>query len=194
MTTPLRLAAIMLAGCLVGLLSAWWAVDDPRFDFTREVGPWRAVAAAVDTDPYGLARAAREGAIGLGGTEGLTLTALTDSAGRPLSPTCFYRIEGPLPKDALWTITIADRNGDLPANPADRVGFSAYDALHYDPGARIIIGLGPYPRPGDFVPLAGLDRPKVVLRLYSQAWASRAFGAGELPAIIRDDCRGEERT
>lgn len=188
MLSILRLVFIVLGGCLIGLASVWIAVEDPRLDFTPEIGPWRLVDLAPGNDPYALARSSRNGMIGLGPSEGLTFAAFATSDGHRLSSACNYRLDGPVPKDVPWTLTVSSLDWRLPDNPAGRTGFTVYDAARQMPGNTVRISFGPDLRPGDYIPTRGLDDVAVLLRVYSSAVARQPLTAAELPAIIAESC------
>lgn len=192
MLGTLRFILVVLGGVLLGLFSAWIAVEDPRFDFTRTIGPWRLVDLAPGNDPYALARSSRNGMVGLGPTEGVTFAAFKSSDGRFLSPDCSYRVEGPVPKDVPWTLTIADRDWRLPDNPAGRTGFTVYDVMRYQPGNVIRIGFGRDVQPGDFIPTGELRSLSVLLRIYTVTAAKQPLLPSDLPSIVRLDCPGEK--
>lgn len=191
MLSTWRFILVVLLGCLGGLASVWVAMEDPRFDFTPTIGPWRLVDLAPGDDPYAQARSSRKGLVWLGPSEGLTLAAFKASDGHSLSPNCVYAIEGPAPKDVPWTLTVADHDNHLPVNSAGRTGFSVYDVSRPGPGNGIRVGFGPTVRPGDFIPTAGLRSVAVYLRVYSATAAKQPLSAADLPAIVRQDCPAE---
>jgi hypothetical protein len=187
--STLRFIAVVIAGSLLGLASAWWALDEPRFDISPRLGVWS--VAGGEANPYAVARLARNSAGSLAASQGIALVAERDTDGARLRPTCTYTIDGPVPADTVWTLTVGSERGRLTVNPAGRVAFTSADSFRYDPGNRLRIGLGPMIGPGDYIVIGGLDTLRVTLRLYGPAFASHLPDPAELPAITRGACSGE---
>lgn len=188
MFATLRFIAVMLTGILLGLFSAWWAVGNLRFEGTKAIGQWSMQADAGKSNPYQAARAARRGSGGIGPSEGIELITETSSDNKPLTPACAYLINGPMPQGVLWTLTVSDRDGHLPRNPANRFGFTAADAMTFGPARQIRVSIGRDVRPGDFVPTSGLSNLRLTLRLYSPALAARAPSPDQLPVVTTLGC------
>ncbi len=188
MLATLRFIAVMLTGILLGLFSAWWAVGNLRFEGTKAIGQWSMQTDAGKSNPYQAARAARRGGGGIGPSEGIELITEIGSDNRPLMPACAYLLSGPMPQGVLWTLTVSDRDGHLPRNPANRFGFTAADAMTFGSTRQIRISIGREVRPGDFVPTSGLSTLRLTLRLYSPALAARAPNPDQLPVVTPLGC------
>lgn len=189
MFSSLRFILTLLGGVLIGLGSAWWAIGHLRFEASESIGPWAVVESSTSGNPYERARLARRGSGGLGPSEGLELVSEMDSRGLPLDAACTYLVTGPVPQGLLWTLAVSDRDGKLPQNAADRVGFTALDALAYTASRQVRIGFGPDVRPGDFVATTGLNSLRFTLRLYSSVIATRRPTSEQLPTITPVDCQ-----
>jgi len=187
----LRLIVVVVAGVLLGLASAWWAIGNLRFESARGIGQWSMVDDRSKGNPYEAARAARRGGGGLGPSEGIELVTEVDAGNRPLRADCAYTIAGPMPQGVLWTLTVSDRDGRLPVNPAGRFGFTSLDAMTFGPAREVRISLGRDVRPGDFVATTGLASLRLTLRLYSPTVATRAPGREQLPLVTPLGCDEE---
>lgn len=187
MLATLRFILIMLAGVFLGLTSAWWAVANLRFEGGRTVGQWSMQNDGAKSNPYEAARAVRRGG-GLGPSEGIELTTEITADNKPLDAACAYQIAGPMPQGVLWTLTVSDRDGHLPHNPARRFGFTAFDAVTFGPTRQVRISIGRDVRPGDFVPTEGLSSLRLTLRLYSPTLATRTPGTDQLPTVTLLGC------
>ncbi len=188
MLATLRFIFVILAGVLLGLVSAWWAVGNLRFEGTRNIGQWSMQIDGAKANPYEAARAARRGGGGLGPSEGIELITEVAADSQPLKASCSYLIAGPTPQGVLWTLTVSDRDGRLPNNPARRFGFTSLDAMTFGPARQVRISIGRDARPGDFITTTGLPNLRVTLRLYSPALATRLPNAEQLPAITSLGC------
>lgn len=187
----LRLLIVAALGAGLGLGSVKVALDDVRLDFTPRIGPWQVTQGAGSTisDPYVTARAARRGVVGLGPAEGVAFVARSDSAGRPLDGRCHYVVEGPIPPGDLWTLAVTDGDGRPPRNPANRIGFTSREVVLESDG-RVVVGIGPTARPGNFVPAGGLADLVVTLRVYSPRLAAELPAEAGMPLIRLAECPG----
>lgn len=172
----------------IGIASARWTVgaDNPVGDVA--VGPWQTspLAGLPEADPYTKARFARSGAMPLGPAEGLAFAAREDSAGRPLSATCLYRLVGPMPAARWWTLHVS------PAPEGD--GRPA--ALHSrgvlrDTSGGFVVNLSRGVAPGNWLALPARAPGGVSLNvtLYDTVVTRRtAMGSAEMPSIERVSC------
>jgi len=183
----LRFILVMLAGIFLGLVSAWWAVGNLRFEGTRNIGQWSMQNDGAKANPYEAARAVRRGG-GLGPSEGIELVTEVGADNKPLKAACAYLVAGPMPQGVLWTLTVSDRDGHLPRNPAGRFGFTAFDAMTFGPARQVRISIGRDVRPGDFIATTGLSSLRLTLRLYSPTLATRVPGLEQLPTITSLGC------
>ena len=183
----LRFILVVLTGVFLGLASAWWAVGHLRFGEGRSIGQWSMQIDSAKANPYEAVRAVRRGG-GLGPSEGIELVTEVTTDNRLLDAACAYLITGSMPQGVLWTLTVSDRDGRLPQNPAHRFGFTALDAVTFGAARQIRISVGRDVRPGDFVPTTGLSSLRLTLRLYSPTLASRAPSIEQLPTVTQLGC------
>lgn len=174
---------------VVGLGSAWYAVDRGRLFGTIVVGEWTAWprAGRPEADPYSGAALARSGEVPLGAGEGLAFGAETDSAGAPLSGACRYLMVGQTPPARLWTLTVTDGDGRLPALPLGRTGFHSQEIVRR-PDGRFEIALSASVQPGNWLQVP--QGPfRLMLRLYDAPVASGG-GLAEttMPRLVRGSC------
>jgi len=188
-TALLILYALLLALGL-GLGSAYLALQgDPPFGSIR-LGPWKAWPrlGSSNADPYMRAIVARRGEIPLATGEGLALTAVVDSEGRRLDSGCSYRIGSVTPAARLWTITLYDQEGRLPASELARSGFTSSEILR-DANDGFSINLSRDVRPGNWLQLPASGPFSVVLRLYDMPGAAgTGLEASAFPTIERLGC------
>lgn len=186
----IRFILVTLVGVLLGLASAWWAVGNLHFGNRQTVGQWTMLDDRAKANPYEAVRAVQRGGGGLGPSEGIELATEIDSDNKPLNTACSYLVVGSMPQGMLWTLTVSDRDGRLPANPASRFGFTSLDALTFGPTRQFRISVGRDVRPGDFVATTGLSSLRLTLRLYSPTIATRTPGRDQLPSVTLIGCEG----
>jgi hypothetical protein len=161
------IAIALVIAVIVGVSSAWFAVERGFLFGAISAGAWTAWpgAGSANADPYSLATMARTGEVPLGAGEGIAFTADTDSAGEPLAGTCTYEIAGQTPAARLWTLTAYDGEGRLMVNAARRTSFHSREILRR-PDGSFVIDVSPDVMPGNWLPVARVDRLRLVLRLY----------------------------
>lgn len=186
------LAFLTLSIAIVGgSASVWYTLDNVEGLGALEIGAWTAYPdyGTPAADPYSEARVARDAELTLGRAEGLTFTALMDSAGRALRRDCAYSIEGPVPATRFWTIYAADASGrPVPARTRRDAALHSYELLR-NPDDSFAIAAARNPAPGNWLPLSGAGGFQLVLSLYDTAIASTSTIAEiRLPAISRTGC------
>ena len=183
-----ELLATLAIALVLGLASAWYMVDAPRIGLG--VGAWKAVPAvsAETADPYTRARIARTGEIALGAGEGLVFFAVEDDQGRALSGDCDYVLSGETPAARLWTLTVTDGSGRLPASASGRTGFTSRDILR-DLDGRFDIAVAATARAGNWLPSHASGAIRLVLRLYDTPLALSPSADMVMPHIERGACR-----
>lgn len=185
-----RYLLVTVAGTALGLAAAALALNRGLGFGGVTAGPWTAwPKAGGGADPYMRAMLAHSGEIPLGASEGLSFVARTDSAGRPLDPTCDYAVSGQTPQARYWTLSVSSPDGLLFANPSERSGFTSTELLR-DASGAFLITLSRRARPGNWLPLAEHDPFILSLRLYESEFsaATLAFEATNLPRIERGAC------
>jgi hypothetical protein len=175
---------------VIGVSTAWYAVQHGYIFGAVEVGPWTAwpTAGTVDADPYSLATLARTGEVPLGTGEGIAFAADKDSSGEPLTGSCVYALDGQTPAARLWTLTAYDEDGRLMVNPARRSGFHSREVLR-KPDGSFLITVSPDVAPGNWLPVGHVQHFRLVLRLYDTPLTTGSRIADlVMPAINRRAC------
>lgn len=189
-----RLAELLFAiaiGLATGLGSAWYMVGEGWLLRTNVFNEWAAwtIGTNVDADPYTRAVLARTGQVPLAPGEGTAFFASRDSAGRPIRGGCEYEIAGRVPPVRLWTLSLIDPSGDLPANRIGRTVLRSDETLKDETGA-FTITLSPEARSGNWFPMPDHGAYTLILRLYdTPASLLSDLKDGALPRIERKGCQ-----
>jgi hypothetical protein len=174
----------------LGLGSAYWATNgDPPFGSLR-LGPWQAWPrlGAPEADPYMRAIIARRSDVPLATGEGMGFTASTDSEGRTLDSACSYSIGPTAPAARVWTLTLYDQTGHLPATELGRRSFTSAEVLR-DAQDRFSVALSREVQPGTWLQLPAGGPFTVALRLYDPPGAAGTnLEEGDMPVIQRQGC------
>lgn len=188
--TALLIVYAFLLALGLGLGSAYWVLKgDPPFGGLR-LGPWETwpKLGSADADPYMRAIVAKRGQVPLATGEGLSLSAKTDSEGRRLESGCTYRIGPATPPARLWTLTLYDEDGRLPASDLGRASFTSSEILR-NPDDTFTITLARTLSAGNWLQLPPNGPFSVVLRLYDMPGAAGTnLVAGNFPTIERVGC------
>jgi hypothetical protein len=188
-TALLILYALLLALGL-GLGSAYWVLQgDPPFGGLR-LGPWESwpKLGSADADPYMRAIVAKRGQIPLATGEGLSLTAKVDNEGRRLDSGCTYRVGSVTPPARLWTLTLYDEDGRLPASELGRSSFTSSEILR-NPDDTFSITVSRSLSPGNWLQPTPAGTFILVLRLYDMPGAAGSnLDASAFPTIERLGC------
>jgi hypothetical protein len=187
--TALLIVYSLLLALGLGLGSAYWVLNnDPPFGSIR-LGPWKAwpTMGSPDADPYMRAILAKRGEVPLATGEGLGFTATTDSEGRNLDSACTYRIGTAVPGARLWTVTLYDQDGRLPATALGRRSFTSAEIIR-DGQDQFSIALSRDLQDGNWLQLPASGSFKVVLRLYDPQGAVGSLEEVEFPTIQRVGC------
>jgi hypothetical protein len=190
MRFAIDLAVALVIAAAVGISSAWFAVERGRLFGAVQVDAWTAYPqeGSVDADPYSLAMLARTGEVPLGAGEGVSFVAETDSGGEPLSGACIYSVAGETPAARMWTLTAYDQAGRLMVNVAHRVGFHSREIVRRAAG-DFLITVSSSVAPGNWLPIAPVDRFQLTFRLYDTPLATGSQLADlTMPTIRRVAC------
>ena len=157
----------LLVATIVGLGATWMSATRGVTVGTIEIGPWtaRPKAGTSDIDPYSRASVARSGELPVGTGDGITFTAKTDDARRPLDGRCDVIVKGVTPPARFWTLTIYDTKGQLVANTLQRYGFTSQEIVRESDGT-FEVRIAPRARAGNWLPTGGIERYMLMLRLY----------------------------
>lgn len=188
--TALLVVYTLLLALGLGLSSAYWAINgNPPFGSLR-LGPWQAwpLLGAPEADPYMRAIIARRGDVPLATGEGMGFRASTDSEGKPLDSACSYSIGPVAPIARVWTLTLYDQAGRLPATELGRRSFTSAEVLR-DTQDRFSIVLSRTVQPGNWLQLPAEGPFTVALRLYDPPGAAGAnLEETDMPVIQRLEC------
>jgi hypothetical protein len=183
------LLMIAVALC-VGFGLSYYALTDGRLFGAAQAGPWIAwpdVGSAAP-NPYTRGHLARMGALQLGRSEGLQFVATTDSAGRPLSLDCTYRLDGHTPMATFWTLVALDGNGVNLARPGGQAAIRSTGIARTNDGS-ILLYVGKRLAPQNWLELSGEGNFTLVLTLYDTTIFSGISTADEaMPTITRQAC------
>jgi hypothetical protein len=184
------LAVAIVIAAVVGIGSAWIAIDRGRLFGAVSVGPWTAwpLEGSPDADPYSLAMLARTGEVPLGAGEGLSFIAEKDGAGALLSGKCTYEVKGETPAARLWTLTAYDATGRLMVNLAHRAGFHSREIVRNADGT-FAIAVSAGVEPGNWLPIGTVNRFQLIFRLYDTPLATGGqITSLSMPAIRKVSC------
>ncbi len=187
----LDLALAVVIAIVVGISTAWYAVDRGRIFGSVTAGDWTAWPAegTTDADPYSLAMLARTADLPLGASEGLSFTADRDDQGEPLSGACSYDVTGQPPAARLWTLTAYDQYGHLIPNGLGRPGFHSREIVRRESG-DFTIRVSPIAASGNWLPIGAPGRFELELRLYDTPLTTGAqLAALTMPRISKVACQ-----
>lgn len=185
------IAIALLIATVLGVATAWYAVENGRLFGAVHMLPWTAwpESGGPDADPYAVAYLARSGELPLGAGEGLAFSTFDDSAGEALDGDCTYFVTGQTPPARLWTLTAYNRAGQLMRNVASRYGFHSRELLRQEDGSLNIV-LSADVQPGDWLPVARGAKLMLVLRLYDTPLTTATeFVDLDMPRIAKGECR-----
>jgi hypothetical protein len=177
---------MLLAGLLLGVGSAWYAISAGATS-GESFGPWEInpLVGSAAAGPWDRARVARHALLGLTREEAVYYVASRDSEGRPLSADATYRVRGGGIPARWWSITAYGSDYFLIPNEQGRYSFNSETVSRDDDGGFAFV-ISRTPRPGDWLPLGEAERFDLLLRLYNPE--GRATAA-DLPVIERVEDR-----
>jgi hypothetical protein len=190
MRLVIDLAIAIAIAIVIGVSSAWIAVERGRLFGAVTVGDWVAwpQEGSTEADPYSLAMLARTGELPLGSGEGLSFTADRDTDGAALTGACSYEIAGETPAARMWTLTAYDSAGRLMVNVARRPGFHSREIVRNTDGTFVIV-VSTAVAAGNWLPIAPVNAFSLVLRLYDTPLTTGSqIGNLVMPDIHRVAC------
>jgi hypothetical protein len=175
---------MLLAGLLLGVGSAWYAIAGGA-GTVEAYGPWEInpLVGSAAAGPWDRARVARHALLGLTREEAVYYVASRDSDGRSLSAEATYRISGGGIPARWWSITAYGPDYFLIPNEPGRYSFNSETVTRGDDG-RFALLVGRTPQAGDWLPLGEAQRFDLLLRLYLPEGRP---SARDLPLIERVD-------
>jgi hypothetical protein len=189
LTLSILIALIIAAALGVGTT---WVTATRGIDLnTLTIGAWtaRPRIGTADIDPYARAVIARSGELPIGTGDGITFSATTDDAKRPLDGRCDVLVSGVTPAARFWTLTLYDPRGYLVANSMERHGFTSQEIVRRADGS-FEIRIAARARAGNWLPTGGVERYRLALRLYDTpvGVATRTQRDAPMPAITTVGC------
>lgn len=183
---------VLLIGLGLGGLSADFALQRSLQVGAVTTGSWTAwpFVGGAEVDPYTSAKATTSGSIPLGAAEGLAFEATRDREGKNLSATCTYEIAGSTSTARMWTLTAYDLDGKLILNDGVFVsGIYSGNIVRF-PDSSFVVHVGSTPSSGNWLPIRGDSRMKLVLRLYDTPITSNSGLADtQMPRIQSTGCQ-----
>lgn len=184
------LIAFAVAAAL-GLGATWMALTRGQPFEPLTLGVWTAWPRTGSTgiDPYARALYARSGVLPLGSGDGVAFHATTDDEGQPLDGRCDVVLAGLTPTARYWTLTLYDPDGQLVANAVGRHGFTSQEIIRNADGS-FVIEVAPRARSGNWLPTGGIERYRLVLRLYDTpvGFSIRTAREVPMPDVVLRDC------
>ncbi|HVV81050.1 MAG TPA: DUF1214 domain-containing protein [Pseudolabrys sp.] len=176
---------------LIGLGATYFALTRGAAFGALKIGAWSAYprTGTSDADPYARASIARSGQLPTGLGDGVSFTAQTDDAGHPLDGRCDVVLSGTTPTARFWTVALYDAAGNLVANSVNRFGFTSQEIVRAADGT-FAISVSPRADSGNWLPTGGIERYRLMLRLYDTpvGVATRAGKEVPMPAIVTVSC------
>lgn len=191
MRTFINIGTVLLLGLLLGGLSASFALQRTHGIGAVNTGPWSAwpFVGGAEVDPYTSAKATADGTIPLGAAEGLAFEAINDQNGQTLKRQCNYEIAGTTSSSRLWTLSAYDTTGMLILKDNVRVSAIYSGDLVRFPDGSFRLVMSRSPTAGNWLPLSGTGRFKMILRLYDTPITSNSGVIDpEMPAVNLVDC------
>ena len=156
-----------ILAAVIGLGSTWLALNEGLSFGGLHIGAWtaRPKSGTADIDPYSRALIERSGALPVGLGDGVDFIARTDDAKVVLDGRCNVVIAGTTPQARFFTLTLYDLAGKLVSNALNRSGFTSQELIRNGDGS-FQVSIGPWARPGNWLPTGGIDHYMMILRLY----------------------------
>jgi len=197
-TFLLKCVGVLVAALLMGLGSAYWAINS-GLGTALQNGAWHTDPniGSEQADPYARAAVARAGLLALNKSETVYFTATLDDEGEPLSTACQYRLEGKPLATRWWSITAYAADHYLIANPQNRYS-QAMNTVSRNADDSFTISVSPDGAGENGIPTGFIapssdenvgDSFSLTLRLYNPAEATYSnLGGIDLPTIAKESC------
>ncbi len=188
------LFVILLTLCIaavVGVGATWMTTTRGTELGTLTIGAWtaRPRIGTADIDPYSRATIIRNGELPIGTGDGVAFTASKDDRNKLLDGRCDVVVSGITPPARFWTLTLYDGRGRLVANSLQRYGFTSQEIVRAADGS-FEIHIASRSRAGNWLPTGGIERYRLMLRLYDTpvGVATRTKRDAPMPAIATMGC------
>jgi hypothetical protein len=189
MHTGLKIAAVLVAGTLVGPFATWLIVFRGDMPGGMSNGPWHTSLAIGNeqSDPYTRASVALHGLFALSRDETIYFTATRDADGNRLDGACRYEIAGHDPSARWWSITAYGSDDFLIANVENRYSVSQ-SSVSREPNGVFRVTVGGPDAGANWIPVG--DGPfSLTLRLYNPGPDTLLDPAhAALPALRKISC------
>ena len=176
---------------LVGLGATYFALTRGAAFGALTIGAWTAFprTGTAEADPYARAAIARSGQLPTGLGDGVSFTASTDDQGQFLDGRCDVVLSGTTPTARFWTVTLYNADGQLVANSVNRFGFTSQEIVR-NAGGTFEIAVTPRASTGNWLPTGGIERYRLMLRLYDTpvGVSTRAGKEVPMPTIKTEVC------
>jgi hypothetical protein len=176
---------------LVGLGATYFALTRGAAFGALKIGAWTAFprTGTGDADPYARASIARSGHLPTGLGDGVSFTAITDDKNQLLDGRCDVVLSGTTPTARFWTVTHYNADGQLVANSVNRFGFTSQEIVRNADGT-FEIAVTPRASAGNWLPTGGIERYRLMLRLYDTpvGVSTRAGKEVPMPSIRTEGC------
>jgi hypothetical protein len=180
-----------LLATLIGLGATWFALTRGAAFGALTIGAWTAFprTGTADADPYARASIARSGLLPTGLGDGVSFTATTDDKRQFLDGRCDVLLSGTTPTARFWTVTLYNADGQLVANSVNRFGFTSQEIVRNADGT-FEIAVTPRASSGNWLPTGGIERYRLMLRLYDTpvGVSTRAGKEVPMPTIKTVSC------
>jgi hypothetical protein len=162
-----KIAAVLVAGTLLGFFATWITVYHGDMPGGVNDGPWRTNLAigSARSDPYTRASVALHGLLALNHSETIYYTATHDSDGNALDGRCSYEVAGRDPDARWWSITAYGADDYLIPNPANRYSVSKTSIVR-GPNGVYSVEVGQKPAASNWIAVAAQPF-SLTLRLYN---------------------------
>lgn len=194
MSRIFQFALVLIAGLLMGGLSAWYSIQQSHGIGAIKIGAWTAWAftGINEADPYTVARTTADSTVPLGAAEGLVFEAVEDNAGETLRLECNYIISGTTPSARLWTLSIypalANTLDAESSKILEKAHTNSINVVRFADGTFRIF-LNRAPTSGNWVRISGSGSFRMALRLYdTPVTASAGLYDPIMPSIRKDGC------
>jgi hypothetical protein len=188
MRLPLKIAAVLVVGTVLGVLTTWLMVFRSVPGRVSD-GPWKTnlSTGSTQSDPYKRASVAIHGLFALNRSEAVYYSAAVDRDGHQLDGHCRYEIAGRDPEARWWSITAYGMHDYFIPNPAHRYSVSK-TVIMRNPNGTFAVRVGGTSSGDNWIPV-GPGRFSLTLRLYNPGPAVLADPTrAVLPALKRLSC------
>ena len=176
---------------LIGLGATYFALTRGAAFGALQIGAWTSFprTGTADADPYARAAIARTGVLPVGLGDGVSFTATTDDKKQFLDGRCNVVLSGTTPTARFWTVTLYGADGQLVANSVNRFGFTSQEIVRNADGT-FEIAVTPRASTGNWLPTGGIERYRLMLRLYDTpvGVSTRAGKEVPMPTIRTESC------